>query len=392
MKSRILRTITVLAVIVVIMVGFFTNWGIGTLSAPGFFDISLLCPMGALTTMLATKMMLPRGVISLVVMIALIILFARAFCAWVCPIPLVSNIRNLFKKRTPQKKKASIEAAVKGSTTDEVPEIEGVGVEAASQAAGRVVEAQGGKPIEENPAVLPGTGTSAEPTSVAATFTTPLSDAEKEALSSGCEKPTKGKSACSSCAKKRGAALDARHFVLGGALVSTAAFGFPVFCLVCPIGLTFATIFLVICLFSGGDVTWSLVFVPLLLAAEVIFFRKWCHKLCPLGAMMSLIAKANKTFVPTIDDTKCLETAKGVKCGICGRSCPEEIDPRHPNTSKTTWSECSKCRECVDACPTGAITMPLLPNKRSKPSKKEQEVSKGKRMKQIKQPQHTPRT
>ena len=152
--------------------------------------------------------------------------------------------------------------------------------------------------------------------------------------------------------------------MLGGALVSTFAFGFPVFCLVCPIGLTFATILLVINLFAHGDVTWSLIAVPALLAVEVLVFRKWCHKLCPLSAFMSLIAKANKTFVPTIDDAKCLETAKGATCGLCGRACDEGIDPRHPQLSKASWSECTKCRACVDACPTSAITMPLLPKKR----------------------------
>ncbi len=96
---------------------------------------------------------------------------------------------------------------------------------------------------------------------------------------------------------------------------------------------------------------------------EVLLFKKWCHKLCPLSAFMSLIAKANKTFVPTIDDAKCLETAKGGACGACGRVCEEGIDPRHPQLSQAAWSECTKCRACVDACPANAITMPLLPRR-----------------------------
>ena len=115
--------------------------------------------------------------------------------------------------------------------------------------------------------------------------------------------------------------MDARHFVLGGALLSTFIFGFPVFCLVCPIGLTFATILLLVNLFAQGDVTWSLIVVPAILIAEVLLFKKWCHKLCPLSAFMSLIAKLNRTFKPTIDNAKCLETAQGKKCGACGRAC-----------------------------------------------------------------------
>ena len=311
-NSKTLRTLTALAVIVIVFVGFLTNLGIGTISAPGVWDISILCPLGALGTMLASKMMVPRALVSLVIMVALIIIFARAFCGWICPVPLVQKLRDLFSK--PQAKEA------KAEDTD--------GTKAANVA--------------------------------------PLTDEEKAALATGCEKDAKGLAGCASCAKKRGDAVDARHFVLGGALVSTFIFGFPVFCLVCPIGLTFATILLLVNLFGQGDVTWSLIVVPALLIAEVVLFKKWCHKLCPLSAFMSLIAKPNRTFKPTLDDAKCLETSKGATCGRCGKACNEGIDPRHPELSEAAWSECTKCRSCVDACPANAITMPLIAKKGEK--------------------------
>ena len=311
-NSKTLRTLTALAVIVIVFVGFLTNLGIGTISAPGIWDISILCPLGALGTMLASKMMVPRAVISLVVMVLLIVVFARAFCGWICPVPLVQKLRDIFSK--PDKNK---------------------------------------KQVAEAKAKADGKGANLAP----------LTDEEKAALAGGCEKDAKGLAGCASCAKKRGEAVDARHFVLGGALVSTSIFGFPVFCLVCPIGLTFATILLLVNLFGQGDVTWSLIVVPVLLAAEVIFFRKWCHKLCPLSAFMSLIAKLNRTFKPTIDNAKCLETSQDKKCGACGRACGEGIDPRHPELSEAAWSECTKCRSCVDACPANAISMPLIAKK-----------------------------
>lgn len=311
-NSKTLRTLTALAVIVIVFVGFLTNLGIGTISAPGIWDISILCPLGALGTMLVSKMMVPRALVSLVVMVVLIIIFARAFCGWICPVPLVQKLRDLFSK--PQAKEAKAEDAD--------------GTKAANVA--------------------------------------PLTDEEKAALATGCEKDAKGLAGCASCAKKRGDAVDARHFVLGGALVSTFIFGFPVFCLVCPIGLTFATILLLVNLFGQGDVTWSLIVVPALLIAEVVLFKKWCHKLCPLSAFMSLIAKLNRTFKPTIDDAKCLETSKGATCGRCGKACNEGIDPRHPELSEAAWSECTKCRSCVDACPANAITMPLIAKKGEK--------------------------
>ena len=311
-NSKTLRTLTALAVIVIVFVGFLTNLGIGTISAPGIWDISILCPLGALGTMLASKMMVPRALVSLVIMVVLIVIFARAFCGWICPVPLVQKLRDLFSK--PQAKEAKAEDAD--------------GTKAANVA--------------------------------------PLTDEEKAALATGCEKDAKGLAGCASCAKKRGDAVDARHFVLGGALVSTFIFGFPVFCLVCPIGLTFATILLLVNLFGQGDVTWSLIVVPALLIAEVVLFKKWCHKLCPLSAFMSLIAKLNRTLKPTIDDAKCLETSKGATCGRCGKACNEGIDPRHPELSEAAWSECTKCRSCVDACPANAITMPLIAKKGEK--------------------------
>lgn len=311
-NSKTLRTLTALAVIVIVFVGFLTNLGIGTISAPGIWDVSILCPLGALGTMLASKMMVPRALVSLVIMVVLIVIFARAFCGWICPVPLVQKLRDLFSK--PQAKEAKAEDAD--------------GTKAANVA--------------------------------------PLTDEEKAALATGCEKDAKGLAGCASCAKKRGDAVDARHFVLGGALVSTFIFGFPVFCLVCPIGLTFATILLLVNLFGQGDVTWSLIVVPALLIAEVVLFKKWCHKLCPLSAFMSLIAKLNRTFKPTIDDAKCLETSKGATCGRCGKACNEGIDPRHPELSEAAWSECTKCRSCVDACPANAITMPLIAKKGEK--------------------------
>lgn len=316
MKSKTLRVVIPLLVMLVIAVGYFLTSGIGTLSAIGWGSVSLLCPLGALTTMLASKTVVPQAVISLVIAVVAILILGRAFCAWICPVPVVSKLRDIFKRKAPEAQDA--ENAPNGET-----------------------------PLELT--------------------------AEEKALIS--KKACSG--SCSSCAEKRGS-VDSRHFVLGGALLSAAIFGFPVFCLICPIGLTFATILLVILLFTNGDVTWSVVVIPALLAVEVIFFKKWCHKLCPLGALMSLVAKGNKTFKPTIDDDACLETSKDATCGKCAQACPEGIDPRHPERG-ASWSECTKCRACVDACPAHAISMPLLPPKHAASVQTDQDESKPKK-------------
>lgn len=291
MKTEVIRRVVPVVVFVGVAAAWVGSATFGTLSAFGIGDMVMLCPLGALATMLAAKTLIPRAVIALAIAIVLIALFGRAFCGWVCPVPLVARLRDFFgsgKKRVR-----------KGGSSDALPD-------------------DGG----------------------------------------GC-------AGCSShaCPSKRGSGADTRHIVLASALLSTFLFGFPVFCLVCPIGLAFASVFLVINLFTAGDVSWMVLAAPVLLIAEVVLFRSWCSSLCPLGAFMSLVGKANRTFVPRIDDELCLESSKGTSCGVCASVCPEGIDVRHPDLSSAAMNECTKCRACVEACPAHAIRMPLLAEK-----------------------------
>ena len=133
------------------------------------------------------------------------------------------------------------------------------------------------------------------------------------------------------------------------------------FCLICPVGLTFATVLLIMRLFAFGDVTWAVVVVPLVLLIEVVFLRKWCGKFCPLGALISLVSGANRTLRPHVDDAACLFTSKGVRCFACSKACPEHLDVRRPQLSEEALGNCTKCRECADACPAKAISFPVLP-------------------------------
>ena len=270
-------------VLLVCAVAFVAMVPLGNISAFGWESISAICPMGALSSLLASKTLVPRVLISLVIALALILLFGRAFCSWICSVPFVERILGL-----------------------------------------RDGDCEGGRKV--------------------------AAGKEKGSCSQGC----------SGCAKARGKAVDSRHFVLGGTLLSAAVFGFPVFCLICPIGLTFATIFLVLRLF-GGSVSWALLVVPALLIAELFLARKWCHRICPLGALMSLVSKGNRTFVPTIDKDMCLEETRGAHCGRCHAACPEGIDLRNLAGSPVAINECVKCRACVEACPAHAISVPFLP-------------------------------
>lgn len=149
-----------------------------------------------------------------------------------------------------------------------------------------------------------------------------------------------------------------RNWVLGGVLVSSAIFGFPVFCIVCPVGLTFASIVLLWRLFQFNETTLSLVVFPAILIVELVLARKWCHRICPLGALLSLISRFNRMFRPRIDTSVCLH-ANGQACHRCAQICPEGIDLHGTDTS-APLADCTKCRDCSDECPVHAIDFPVL--------------------------------
>ena len=152
-----------------------------------------------------------------------------------------------------------------------------------------------------------------------------------------------------------GLRLDTRHATLLGALGASAVFGFPVFCLVCPIGLTFATFIGVWHLFQFNETSWGLIIFPAILVLEIAFLRKWCAKICPVSALVSLISGLNRTLRPRVRADACLRSS-GVDCRACVEACPEQVDPHSKRIP-----ECSKCGACVEACPAQAIHMKLRP-------------------------------
>ena len=142
-------------------------------------------------------------------------------------------------------------------------------------------------------------------------------------------------------------------------MLSTAALGFPVFCLICPVGLTFATIIALWRLFQFSETTLSLLVFPALLIVEVVFLRKWCHRFCPIGALLSLIARLNRTFQPTVSSSTCLRGRGADSCSRCAEVCPEGIN-LHEAAVSAPMHECTRCGRCQDACPTKSISYPFL--------------------------------
>ena len=169
-----------------------------------------------------------------------------------------------------------------------------------------------------------------------------LTNGEKAALGSACGSCT---TCANPCGKSKGMKIDSRHGILAAALISTALFGFPVFCLACPIGLTFTTVFLIMRLFAFGETTWTIVVFIALVLAEVLLLPRWCSHFCPVGALLSLFSGANKTFRPSLNENTCLNN-QGHVCNRCVEACPEEINLHDIAAGRTTLNDCTKCKAC----------------------------------------------
>lgn len=277
------RRIVVAAAFAVVCAGIVLNLGTGTFSSFGWESIASICPLGAVETMVAGKLLVPRALVFLAVAAVVAIALGKVFCSWACPVPGVKSVVD----------------SVRGKTA-------------------RIATRKG---------VSDG-----EPTSIH--------------VESGASC-----SSCSSCVSR--ARFDSRHLVLGGTLLSAAVFGFPVFCLVCPIGLTFATVVAFVQLFGMQTLSWGLLLFPLILVLELTVLRKWCSRFCPLGALMSLLSLPNRWLRPKVDESRCLR-GKGVDCQVCTGVCPEELDPHVAEG----MHDCSKCGDCAANCPAKAISFP----------------------------------
>lgn len=291
--------------------------GIGTPSAFGIQQISAICPLGALETMAGAKGVMLHPLLLFVLVVVLIALVGKAFCAWMCPVPW---LQKFFRPRK--------HSAAKG----------GVGHNASVKSgAGHGVPASRNDPGAASVQVEP-SATACIPSACAAC-----------AGAAACAKalaPVGG--------ARDGVQLDSRHAVLVGTLASAAVFGFPVFCLICPVGLTFATIIGLWNLVQFNEPSWALIIFPIVLIAEVTVLRKWCSKICPISALVSLLSNLNVTLRPRVKADVCLRS-RGVDCHACVDACPEQLDPHSGRIP-----ECSKCGKCVEACPAKAISIKLL--------------------------------
>ena len=293
MKFKNARTAVAAVAFAALAVCLIAGVATGTWCGFGANDIAVLCPVGALLSMVAAKTLIPRAVLSIVVAIALVLLLGRLFCGWICPVTLWRRVKEFFKPvKTREQEAEALSQANQALAAEEIAAL-------------------------------------------------------KEASA------THDCAACGACHAKRNAPFDSRHAVLGGALLTTAVFGFPVFCLICPVGLTFATAIALYRLVGFNEPTLDLIVFPLIIVAELTLLRKWCHRFCPISALMGLVANFNKATRPKIDPDLCLRK-DGTPCTVCAAACPEFIDPAG-DLGDRALAECTRCGQCAAACPADAI-------------------------------------
>ena len=344
LKPTVLRGVVAGAVALAVVVSCIFHAGWGTLSAFGVGDWYLLCPLGGLEAVLASHSVVVSALVSLVIVVGLILVFGKAFCAWVCPVNVLSRFLSGKKAKAAQKAERQRSA---DQALAQFEELRIGGGCAGCTGCSGVVSAVGSEC---------GMGGAGDTAGAAGAGTAGAGALVSEGVpgSGGESRDARGGDGAGRRPSKRKVAFDGRHAVLLGALASAIVFGFPVFCLICPIGLTFGTVVSFVRLIGFNEPSWGLLLFPALIVIELVVLRRWCHTLCPVSALMSLVASFNRTLRPRADESQCLRTA-GEPCAVCASVCPENLDPRS-DLGTRALSECTRCGACIEACPKGALS------------------------------------
>lgn len=296
------RVLTEVLVIGIFVFGLFFQTGTGSASAMGPLSVFYLCPVGALAAFLASRTLIPIQLIGFMIFVAFTLLLGRAFCAWICPTQLWYKILNRLDNGARKQKDAS--KKISSAHEDKAA------------------------PAKPGPEELP-----------------------KFLRIFGSEDP-----------RFMGGVHDSRNWVLVAVLVAAFFVAFPLFCIICPVGLTFATLVSLFNFIRFDTFGPGVIVFPLLLLIEILVIPRWCHTLCPISAAISWISRGNKTFVPEVDTDTCLITT-GKHCPeYCKTICVERID-LHREEESAPLHQCTKCQLCADACPVSAISFPFMPRK-----------------------------
>ena len=119
-RFRMARGWVALACVAFALAGMAFRVGIGTPSAFGIQQISAICPLGALETIAGAKNVMLHPLLLFVLVVVLIALVGKAFCAWMCPVPWLQKFFRP-KKRSVAKGGVGRDAPTKGGAGHGVP-------------------------------------------------------------------------------------------------------------------------------------------------------------------------------------------------------------------------------------------------------------------------------
>ncbi len=157
-----------------------------------------------------------------------------------------------------------------------------------------------------------------------------------------------------------------KYGLLAAIILGAAIFRYAVFCSICPIGVACRAVS-----FRGLVLSPELLVLLFLLLAEAYERRFWCKYLCPVGALLGLIAKF-KIYRLKINPDKC------VTCKRCLKECKNNqmdiLCPELFEVGLVRNDECNFCLQCVESCTKNAIEVVSVFDKKKPPQNKGEEL------------------
>jgi ferredoxin-type protein NapH len=162
--------------------------------------------------------------------------------------------------------------------------------------------------------------------------------------------------------------------VLVSALAGSAIFRFPLFCAICPIGISARGMFHLKALTSiTGKMMPILVELSAIPVVAVLASlrekRYWCRRICPVGASLNIVGSFSPLIRPTVKPEKCVmkgcpKTCEDYHLDYCGacrqidqKRC-EKVCPQGINLlDQVSLAKCTKCLECYIQCDHDSISI-----------------------------------
>ena len=169
----------------------------------------------------------------------------------------------------------------------------------------------------------------------------------------------------------------AANGIIVASIAGSAVFRFPVFCAVCPIGISTRGMFhLKAWTFITGTmmpIILELFTIPLV--AILVSLREkrfWCRKICPVGSTLNVAGSFSPLLKPKVQAEGCVmktcpQNCEDYRLGYCSacrledaKKC-ERVCPQGINLLENgSLARCTKCMECFIECDKNAVSVKLV--------------------------------